>query len=117
MSRRRCARAGRRGTIRTGGPRGLSVPQSKIEPERVNQMTFQPLRNPGASTMMMSEAAAITMHNQAKVQISSSTLSLISNSLLDSDDTKVEGMTCTVTQVTVGANNLHFNVKSRLRLG
>jgi hypothetical protein len=60
----------------------------------VNQMTFQPLRNPGASTMkMMSEAAAITMHNQAKVQISSSTLSLISNSLLDSDDTKVEGMT------------------------
>jgi len=37
--------------------------------------------------MMMSEAAAITMHNQAKVQISSSTLSLISNSLLDSDDT------------------------------
>jgi hypothetical protein len=42
---------------------------------------------------MMSEAAAITMHIQAKVQISSPTLSLISNSLLDSDDTKVEGMT------------------------
>jgi hypothetical protein len=41
--------------------------------------------------MMTAAAAAITMHNHANVQISSSTLSLIAN-FLDSGDTKVEGL-------------------------